>query len=97
MATADRFDRRPFLNGRGSSAAFQSSFSNAEMDTLNCNSVEDDDSEARFAIQYQMERDSIRRTESGYLLLQQEVPQSGAKTVVPASAKTSSAHAFIIA
>jgi hypothetical protein len=100
MTTAERPDRLPFLHRRGPSAAFQTSFSKAEMDALNCNSVDDDDSEARFAIQYQMERESMRRTESGYLLLQQEVRQSGARTVVPVSAKKSSissTHAFVIA
>lgn len=99
LAAAEKADRQAFVQRRGPSAAFQTSlFSNAEMDALNCNSVENDDSEARFAKQYQTERESMRRTESGYLLLQQS---SGASLVVPVSttrkSRSNSSPAFVIA
>ncbi len=66
---------------------FQSSFSSAEMEAFDCNSESSDDSEARFAIQYPKERDSLKRTESSYLLQQQPNPPNLTPTVLSVSTR----------
>lgn len=53
------------------------------MEALNCSNEDPNDSEARFAIQYQVERESLRWTESGYLQMRRDQRPVDERIVVP--------------
>ena len=72
---------------------FRPSFSSSEMKALNCDADPSDDSEARFAIQYQSERESLEITEFGYLQIHQR-PQPSQGPAVSLVARRTRATAI---
>ena len=94
---AEAVEPRAFLPRYGMMSNSRNPFSQDEMEALNCNSDGLDDCKARFAIQYQVERESLRLTESGYLQLRKDPHPISAKFVVPVTRRSVTEASLLIA